>query len=310
MNKTMKFYTILFTFIVGASNLLYGQTSIIKGKKLKPKHHVSVVKMLSKKTLTYYALSEKERTELVVTGPGKIEMLLRVRLEDTTKSSLPYVIQHVLDDKKMKIDTLKGEKVSKKLRYKNAKLKGKPSAAGKLFLHVPPGKHTVKIYKGNTEQKIHAEFKYFKDKDEPTWKRIKPTLSLDTVRVKYLNKNNTIVTYHRISNEKKFAFNTVDSTQLKIIIKAELDFKDQSGKPIILTVKEKGTMIKSYKISGKKSQKTEYVDEKKLIPGNSNVIYLNLPKGNHTYELVLEDKQKTAIIQVEYNTNIHLKSKK
>ena len=308
MNKTMKFYTILFAFIVGSSNLLFGQTSILKGKKLKPKHHVSLVKMLSKKSLTYYALSEKERTELVVTGPGKIEMLLRVRLEDTTKSSLPYVIQHVLDDKKMKIDTLKGEKVSKKLKFKNAKLKGKPSAAGKVFIHIPPGQHTIKIYKGSTDQKVHAEFKYFKEKEEPNWKNIKPALSLDTVRIKYLNKKNTIKTYHRISNEKKFVFTTVDSTQLKIVIKAELDFKDQSGKPNILYIKEKETVIKSYKISGKKSQKTEYVDEKKNIPGNSNVIYINLPKGNHTYELSLEDKKKTAILLVDYNTKI--KSKK
>lgn len=303
----MKITALLFSFLV-STTLVFAGSKPLKGKKIKPKHHVGIVRMQGKKSLTYYALSEKERTELVVVGPGKIEVLLRVRLEDTTKNSLPYVIQHVLDDKKMKVDTLKAEEVSKHLKFKSAKLKGKPSAAGKVFIHVPPGKHTIKIYKGDTKQKVHAEFRYFKDKSEPNWKNIQPSLPLDTVRVKYLNKTNTIKTFHRISNEKKFVFSTTDSTQLKIVVKAELDFKDQSGKPIILTIKEKGVVVKSYKISGKKSQKTEYVDEKKLIPGNSNVIYLVLPKGNHTYEFSLEDKKKTAIIWVDYNTKI--KSKK
>ena len=303
----MKINTLLFTLLVSTTSLVFGQKSAVKGKKIKPKHQVDIVRLQGKKTLTYYALSKKERTELDVVGPGKIEILLRVRLEDTTKNSLPYVIQHVLDDKKMKLDTLKGEKVSKHLRFKSAKLKGKPSAAGKVFIHVPPGKHTIKLYKGDTDQKIHAEFKYFKEKNEPNWKNIAPSLPLDTVRVRYLNKKNSIVKFHRITNEKKFVLNTTDSTQLKIIIKAELDFKDQSGKPVILSVKEKGKILNSYKVSGEKSQKTEYVDEKKLIPGNSNVIYLNLPKGTHTYEFSLEDKKKSAIILIENNTKIKTK---
>ena len=42
MNKTMKFYTILFAFIVGSSNLLFGQTSILKGKKIKPTYEESL----------------------------------------------------------------------------------------------------------------------------------------------------------------------------------------------------------------------------------------------------------------------------
>lgn len=303
----MKINTLLFTLLVSTTSLVFGQKSAAKGKKIKPKHQVDIVRLQGKKTLTYYALSKKERTELDVVGPGKIEVLLRVRLEDTTKNSLPYVIQHVLDDKKMKLDTLKGEKVSKHLRFKSAKLKGKPSAAGKVFIHVPPGQHTIKLYKGDTDQKIHAEFKYFKEKNEPNWKNIAPSLPLDTVRVRYLNKKNSIVKFHRITNEKKFVLNTTDSTQLKIIIKAELDFKDQSGKPVILSVKEKGKILNSYKVSGEKSQKTEYVDEKKLIPGNSNVIYLNLPKGTHTYEFSLEDKKKSAIILIENNTKIKTK---
>ena len=60
-------------------------------------------------------------------------------------------------------------------------------------------------------------------------------------------------------------------------------------------------MIKSFKIKCKKSQKTEYVNDKKRIPGNSNIIYFNLPKGNHSYEFNLAEKNKTALIYIEKN---------
>ena len=291
-------------------SLLSTVTFSQKAKKVKPTHHVDKVYMQGKKVITYYALSNKEKTALTLVGPGKIEVLLRARLEDTTKLSAPYTIQYVLDDTKSKTDSLPAERVSKTLKYKSKKLKGRPTQASKLLIHIPPGKHIIKFYKGNIEEKIHAEFKYLKDKDEPTWKKLTPTSSLDTVCIKYLTKKEKIKTYYRISKDKKFTITTLDSTQLKINLKAELDFKALVGSPLIITVFEKGKLDKSFKIKCKKSQKTEYVDDKKRIPGRSNVIYLNLPKGTHTYEFSVDDKNKTALIYIEKNDKLTSKKKK
>lgn len=268
-------------------------------KTIKPTHRVSRVKMKGEKVINYYALSSKERTQLSLNGPGKLEVLLRVRLEDTTKASIPYIVQSILDDKKSKIDSIGSEKVSRKLTYVSTKLVGKPSQASKIHIHIPPGTHTIKFYKGKTEQKVHAEFKYKKDKKEPTWKEYTPDLALDTVRIKYLNKKGVIKKYYRITSEKPFVLHSTDSIHMKLVVKAELNVKEQFGSPLILDIKENGKVIKSFKVTGKKSQKTEYVDEKKLIPGNSNVIYVSLPKGIHTYQIALADKKKSAIILVD-----------
>jgi hypothetical protein len=281
-----------------------------KAKKITPTHHVDKVYMQGKKIITYYALSNKERTELTLVGPGKLEILLRARLEDTTKMSNPYTIHYIIDNTKSKTDSLPAEKVSKTLKYKNVKLTGKPTQASKIHINIPPGKHVIKFYKEKTDEKIHAVFKYLKDKNEPVWKNINSSTVLDTVRIKYLTEKATIKTFYRISKDKKFTLNTSDSTQLKINVKAELDFKALVGSPLILDVYENGKLIKSFKIKCKKSQKTEYMDDKKLIPGNSNIIYLNLPKGNHTYEFALADKKKTAIIFIEQNKKTINKKKK
>ena len=295
-----KVIIVLLSLLVLSSNVGLAQTH----KTIKPSHRVSRVKMKGKKVINYYALSSKERTQLTLVGPGKLEVLLRVRLEDTTKASLPYIVQSVLDDKKSKIDSIGSEKVSHKLTYVNTKLIGKPSQASKIHIHIPPGKHTVKFYKGKTEQKIHAEFKYTKDKNEPKWKELTPDLALDTVRIKYLNEKGVIKKYYRITAQKPFVLHSEDSLQLKLVVKAELDVKDQFGSPLILEIKENGKVVKSFKVTGKKSQKTEYVDEKKLIPGNSNVIYFDGPKGKHTYQIALTDKKKSAILLVDYDAKI------
>ena len=299
MKSLMKIFLLSLLFLV-KGHFVYGQ----KYSTVKPTHKVDRVKMKGKKVISYYALSEKEKTEITVNGPGKMEVLLRVRLEDTTKMSIPYTLRSIMDDKKSKSDSIGSEKLSKTLVYVNQKLIGKPSQASKVIFSIPPGKHVYKFYKGNTEQKIHAEFKYKKEAVEPDFKEFTPDIALDTVRIKYLNKNGKIKKYYRISSEKQFVFHSEDSLELKIILKAELDVKSQFGSPFILDLKENGKSIRSFKVTGKKSQKTEYVDEKKLIPGNSNVIYVNLPKGKHTYQLSLADKKKSALVLVEYNTKL------
>ncbi len=300
-NKIVLLFTVFFASL----------TSIVaqESKTIKPKHSIGKVVMVDKKTYTYYALSSKEKTEIVVEGPGKLEVFLRARLIDTTKSSLPYTVRYIFDDTKAHLDSIPSEKVSKGLHYKT-KLEGKPSKASKLYIDVPPGKHIVKFYKGETEEKIAAEFNFKKDANQPEWTRTYPVNKLDTVRIKYLNEKQEIKSYHRISSEQKYTLESKDSMQLKIIIKAELTNSDQSGSPLLIDVKENGKVVKSFKIKGEKSQKTEYVDEKKLIPGNSEVIYLNIPKGNHSYEFSINNKKKTALILIYKNNKLAIKNTK
>lgn len=289
------------TKTVAKSTASKSNTSVKKknAEKIKPTVIVGTVRLQSKKTYEYYALSGKKQTVLNVNGPGKLEVLLRVRLEDTLKSSKPYYLTYTIDNKKVHTIKIGSEKASQKTKYKS-KLTGVPSTASTVSILIPPGKHKITFVKDKTDQKIHAHFSIKKDKD-PKWVDCSSLAQLDTVKVKYLDDSNKIKKFTRISDSKKFICSVKDSSQLKIIVKAELGNTTQSNSPLRLVMKEKGKVINTYRIEGKKSTTTEYVDEKKLIPGNSNVIYVTVPSGDHTYEFFIEDKNKTALILIYSN---------
>lgn len=286
---------------IAKSNVSKSSSNVKKKNngKIKPTVIVGTVKLHSKQTYEYYALSGKKQTVLNVNGPGKLEVLLRVRLEDTLKSSKPYYLTYTIDNKKVQTVKVGSEKASKKTKYKS-KLTGVPSTASTVTINIPPGKHKISFVKDKTDQKIHAHFSIKKDKD-PKWVECPSIAKLDTVKVKYLEESNKIKKFVRISDSKKFTCSIKDSSQLKIVIKAELGNTTQSNAPIRLVMKENGKVINTYRIEGKKSTTTEYVDEKKLIPGNSNVIYVTVPSGEHSYEFFIEDKNKTALILIYSN---------
>lgn len=268
--------------------------------KVIPTKYVAKVAIISKKTNIYYALSLKENTEIKVDGPGEIEVLLRVRLKDANQKSKPFCINYVIDGKQTKTAKIESQKASKKTVYK-ANLEGVPSEAATVKIDVSPGNHIISFHKADTDQKIHARFKYNK-KTKPEWKEYLPISKLDTVRIKYLDQAGLIKKYYRISASNKFTISSKDTLYLKILVKAELDNTVQSNTILNMVLEEKNEIIKTYRISGKKSTETEYVDNKKMIPGNTNVIYYKIPPGQHTYNLYLQDKNKTALIQVYYNT--------
>jgi hypothetical protein len=279
-----------FLFFLFCIPITFSQNKTI----LKPVKPIAKVTVVLKKETTYYALSKNENTTLTVTGPGKLEILVRARLTDTLTRSTPFTIKYTLDDAKVKTKKIPVLYKSNGAKYKG-KIAGSPTKAKKIYINIPPGKHKINFLK-STKQKVHVKFIYIK-KPAPNWSELTSSKELENVEIKYLDKNKNF-NFKRISNVNKFIINTEGSNELKIIIKAELDNKTQSNSPLRICLSENGKVIATYKISGKKSLTTEYVTEKKLIPGNSNVIYFKVPKGNHNYEIHVCDKNKTSLIRV------------
>lgn len=266
---------------------------------IKPTKFVGKVVLKAKKKHTYYALSKKDKTIIKVDGPGELEVFLRVRLENNAQSSKEYYVKYVIDNKIIKTVKIKSEKVSKNMIY-SSKLEGKPSNSSSVKINLTPGNHTVELYKGETKQKIHASFSFTKT-TTPIWIENLTTAKLDTVKVKYLENKGEIKKYLRISNTKKYSIQTKDTLYLKILVKAELDNTVQSNTFLKLVLEENNVTKKTFRISGKKSSKTEYVTEKKLIPGNTNVIYYTLLPSKYAYNLYIQDLNKTALILVYTN---------
>jgi len=284
------------SLLVLVSNGLYAQ----KKKEVKPKKFVSTVHMSGSSDFVYFALSEKAKTTVELVGPGKLTVYNRVRLEDNKQISQPYYLKYTVDKKKVSTKKIGPKTVSKKVRYKNKKLLGKPSKADKELINIPPGKHAISFYKYKTKQKAHVRFEYLQT-EKQQWQELVSN-DLKKVELQYLatKKKNS---YDRINSTKAFRFSTTeDNTKVRVYLRADFTYKMHTDNVIRLVLKS-GSGAKTYKLTCKKSKKVENLTDRKLIPGKLEKIYIDIPlkKGNNQYELLLKDAQKSALVRVFVN---------
>jgi len=269
-----------------------------KRKEIKPKKFVGTVHMIGSTDFIYYALSEKTKTSIEVTGPGVLTLYNRVRLENNTKLSTPYYLKYTLDKKRIVSRKIGPQAISIKVKYKSKKLKGKPSKADKEIIKIPPGKHTISFYKYKTKQKAHIRFMY-EQKEKLNWNELKSDNDLKKVTLQYL-KTKKEQQYYRVDNANGFSFVTTKGhSKIRVFLRADFDYKMHSENIIRILLREKGTKTTTYKMTCFKSKKVENRTDKKLIPGKLEKLYIDIPvKGNHSYELLLKDPKKSALVRV------------
>ena len=267
-------------------------------KELKPKKFVGTVHMIGSTDFIYYALSEKTKTSIEVTGPGLLTLYNRVRLENNAKLSTPYYLKYTLDNKRIVSRKIGPQAISSKVKYKSKKLKGKPSKADKENIKIPPGQHTISFYKYKTKQKAHIRFVY-EQKEKINWNELKPENDLKKVTLQYL-KTKKEQQYYRVDDAKEFSFTTTKShSKIRVFLRADFDYKMHSENIIRILLKEKGEKTTTYKLTCFKSKKVENRTDKKLIPGKLEKLYIDIPlKGDHSYGLLLKDPKKSALVRV------------
>lgn len=273
---------------------------------LKPTNHAGKVLIISNKKYLYYAFAKNKKMQLKVKGPGKIDVMLRMRLKDSADISKNFSLQYIIDGSKSKIKKIPTRKASLKSKYKKSS-NGLPSKAYRFKISIPPGTHILDLKKLKTNEKVHSHFT-FNSLPEPIWKTYYPFEKLEEIAIKYIDKKGEIKKYYRISDKSPFKLKSLDTMSIKVVVKAELGNTVQSNTPLHLILKTNGKIKRTYKISGYKSRKTEYVSEGKLIPGKTNVFYLKIPKGVNNYEFLVAEKNTTALIQIYFDSKITSKS--
>lgn len=288
------------TYAVLAMLFVSQLASAQKKVELRPAKFVGIVILDGKKDYTYYALSEKSKTTLKVKGPGKLTVYARPRLENGATESRSFGIKYTIDEKVIKVKRIGKLLKSDKFSYKG-KLEGAPTKAGKFVINIPPGSHKLSFFKNRTYQKVHARF-VFKPEKKPSWKDLQPQDSLELVQLASA-KSSKQRKYFRIDREKGFKFETTGKSRLRILVRTEFDYKMHLENDIRIAIKQDGKVIKTYKISSKRSSNMAYVNEKKLIPGTLQKIHVTIPEGKHNYEIIVKDRKKSAVIRVSEDQN-------
>lgn len=272
----------------------FGQTK----KLLTPKKSVAKVVLTGKNDYTYYAMSQTDQTTYEVTGPGVLEVDTRVRLEGNVFESKAFSIKVYTGKSNLKNYSVPKLKAGN-LKMKSAKLKGTPTKKHTFTIQVPPGKYRYRMYKG-TSQKVYVKARY-KKMPKPKWEALSPNKAV-TQKTVHFNKSGKERTYYSLAKQSsKFEFTVKDSTDIKLIVRPEFDYKMLGTAQVKIKVRNQRTGKETiYKMNCGKSSATIFKNDKQHTPGKSKEVYLTLPassKGD-TYEISLVNGAKRASIRV------------
>lgn len=275
-----------------------------KKKVLLPAKEVAKVVLQGKSTYTYYALSEKARTSFRVSGPGKLEINVRVRAEEGKFKSDPFKIRHVRSDKFMEVEDIPSL-LAGNLKFKSSKLAGSPTKMHKVIIEVPPGKHTYSLYKQRTEQKAHIRA-FYTAYPKPVWKEVTSQNKAKLKKIKYLA-SGTERPYFQVTRQKGFRFDVSEAGSYKVTVRPEFTYSmlDETILKLKLVNLSSGDS-KIYKLNSKRSNKIEFVGDSKNTPGTASTFYIKLDEPlspTERYEFIVQGGAKAAIIKFSKDQN-------
>lgn len=285
--------TLFISFILLAG-ISFGQTK----KLLTPKKSVAKVVLTGKNDYTYYAMSQTDQTAYEVTGPGVLEFDPRVRLEGNVFESKSFSIKVYTGKSNLKSYSVPKLKAGN-LKMKSAKLKGTPTKKHTFTIQVPPGKYRYRLYKG-TSQKVYIKARY-KKLPKPSWEALSPNKPVIEKTLKFTKSGKERTYYSLAKQDTKFEFTVKDSTDIKLIVRPEFDYKMLGTAQVKIKVRNQRTGKETiYKMNCGKSSSATFKNDKQHTPGKSKEVYITLPASSNgdTYEISLESGAKRAAIRV------------
>lgn len=296
------------TMLLGLLLVFMSSETIAKQKVIQPYLHNKKVKVKSgdKKPTQYYQLSKKFGTLIKANGPGKVSVYVRIPIEEGAKQTQPFSLKYTVDGKKVKVRKVGAIKLSKKAKIVGSKKN--LSVVKKINLVIPPGKHKVDFIALNTRQKVFVKF-YFTKYPNPKWQNAALVQKSTDVKLTSIKKKKQL-TYQRISSKKGVKFKAKEKTYIRVLIRGEFKSHMFADNTLRIHIKENGKILNTIQISSNRSKSILYTDGGKLVPGTLNKFFMQVPKGNHEYEIVVADKSKSALVKVSFDKKRYPSKKK
>jgi len=287
MNKNKKINEIFFLVLIFLINSFLS-IAAPKTKVLVPKYaNGSISIIVSGKSYKYYPLSSNESSVLTTRGPGKLKIITRSNLNSQDKSRLDYVVYYKINGGEKIKSEFNSVKSDANASFEDRSL-GLPSVGENIIIELSRGENTIELWSGSENSKIitRALFTEIKEK-KIDWVSLSPTYPNEPVS---LVTNEDIVSYYRYSSAKPLKVKITGPTTLRVLNRAEFDYKMKGKLNYRVKVKEDNKVKNTYMLCSDRSDITKYKKDGKRTPGKANEIVINVPSGTHTYEIITLDK--------------------
>jgi hypothetical protein len=272
---------LLLVFFVGFSLSLEAQNNVVKY-------------LIKGKPVTYYALSRDSIQTIKVTGPGKLTITTRARFKEDSPDSISYSVVYQIDNVKMKIFSAK-KVVRDGTKADIVSTNDIPSTSRSFTIDIDPDVHKIDLLMLKSEPQVDFQYKYSPD-SVPDWNDIE-TIT-DTTRVFLRVDSEEVKDYYRVFYDAPQKFKVTGPTSLRILTRLEYNYTMQGQVSYRIQVTRNDTIVKTYKLTAMPSKETEYVFDKKHVPGTLEKIYIDVPPGENNYEFRILDKQFTSLIRI------------
>jgi hypothetical protein len=253
-----------------------------------------VIYSVNGKLITYYALSHDSLKHISVTGPGKLTIITRARFSGNSTDSISYGIVYVCDNTKLKVYKVK-KVVRDAGKVDILSSDEVPSIAKSFTIKVDPDIHDYSFVMQNESPQVDLRYKFIPD-TIPEWRDIS-SLN-DTAKIKLEIEKSAIQSYYRFSSASPKKFKVKGPASLRVITRLEYDYTMQGSLSYRVQVKKNDIIVGTYKLSTNPSVESQYVNDRKHVPGLLKKFYFDVPAGDNIYEFSLLDKQFSALIRV------------
>jgi hypothetical protein len=265
-----------------------------KSKSLKPTNFQKrVTTIISGKTRYYYSLNTENASVISSPGPGKLQVITRGRFAPDAGDQINYTILYTIDGGEQKKFLASGVVRSKADTYLDGKL-GIPGESKDFTIELGLGDHSIEFKLPDIKTPVAVRYIYTPVKEKKQeWIAFCPLRPSEPVDL--ISKEAT-VSYYRFSKDKPLKFEVNGPTELKVMTRIENHYQMRGIIHYRIQVKENGLVLNSYQHSSTRSESAVYKDNKELIPGKACEFVINVPKGKHTYEVLLLDEDKSTVL--------------
>lgn len=259
-----------------------------KTKVLVPKNAKGSISIIvSGKSYKYYPLSVDQSTVLTTRGPGKLKIITRGHLNSQSESNLDYVVYYRINGGKKINSEFNSVKPDNKAAFQNVSF-GFPTVGENIIIELSRGEHTIELWSGSENSRINARALFTEIKEKKIdWVSLSPMYPNEPVS---LVTNEDVVSYYRYSSAKPLTVRITGPTMLRVLNRAEFDYKMKGKLNYRVEVKEDNKLRNTYMLCSDRSDITKYKKDGKRTPGKANEIVINVPSGTHTYEIITLDK--------------------
>lgn len=280
--------------ILGISASSIQAQSDKKARYLKPTNFQKRVShIIAEKSRYYYSLSTEKSSTISVRGPGILRILTRGRFDSTAGNSIKYELHYTIDGGEQGKVKMNGIERSGKAVYLKSSL-GVPGALADFEIELGRGYHTVEFTIKDKSVPVAARYKFTPVKEKKQeWIGYSPMQPSEPVD---LISNEQIVHYHRFSKDKPLKINIIGPTELRVLTRIENHYQMKGRILYRLQLKENNKVLNTFQLSSRRSEVAVYKMNTELIPGKACEFVINVPKGNHSYEIFPLDEDKSTIL--------------